>query len=153
MSLISVFLRMGGRKFRQSTHRKNEERKRREKKEEKQAQQLPPIVSTPCQPVTVPPLTVSLPIESYFGGCVQSSVALHLRLTSLPLPSSWIIASTDPLTLCKMRLHQEGQANVTTTISIDGELGWTVFFSGKELTPTSCPLLAKLPHKLDSVSL
>ena len=78
MSLISVFLVMGGCKFRLSAHRKNEERKRREKKEKKQAQQLLPIVSISCQPETVPPLTVSLPIESYFGGSVQSSVALHL---------------------------------------------------------------------------
>lgn len=116
----------------------------------KQAQQ--PLVTTSCEPMTLPPLTVLLPIESYFEGRVQSSVTLHSRLTSVPLPSSWSIASTDPLTLCKLRLRQEGQADVTTTINISAELGWTVFYSDKELTSASSPLLTELPHKLVSVT-
>ncbi len=123
--------------------------------EEKLAQQLPLVVAIPRQLVTIPPLTVSLPIESYLGGHVQSSAALLSRLSSLSLPPSWIVASTEPLTLCKLRVQQEGQASradVTTTISISSQLGWTVFHSGKELTPTSCSLLSELPFELTSVT-
>ncbi len=55
---------MGGRKFRLSTYRKNAERKRTRENEEKLAQ-LPLIVAIPRQLVAIPPLTISLPIESY----------------------------------------------------------------------------------------
>lgn len=118
---------------------KNEERKRRREKKEQ----------------LVSPLTVSLPIEFYFGGHVQSSVALLSRLPSLPLTSSRTVASTDPLSLCKLRSQQEGQssrADVTISVGISSELGWSVFYSGKELTQTSCLLLAALPHELTSAA-
>lgn len=142
---------MGGRKFRLSTHRKNEERKKRQAKK-KLAQQLSAI---PCELVTIPPLTISLPIESYLASHVQSSVALVRRLTSQSLPPSWTVASKDPLTLCYLRVQKQGQASkadVTTTISISSELRWAVIFSGKELTPTNCPLLGEMSHKLTSVT-
>ena len=142
---------MGGRKFRLSTHRKNEERKRR-------AQPVPLslIVAIPLQLVVVPALIVSLPLACYTSGHVQSSDSLCARLTSsLSLPPSWIIASTTSLTLCKLRVQQNGQASradIIFTLSITSELEWTLSVSNLELSPASCPILAEVPHTLSSVA-
>ena len=119
-------LAMGGRKFRLSTHRKNEERKkRRMKNEERKKQTAEPdpsplslVVSISLQLVTIPALIISLPLASYINGCIQSSESLYLRLCSLPLPSSWHIASRTPLTLCRLRLHQTAQPSRADTISL-----------------------------------
>ena len=59
---------MGGRKFRLSTHRKNEERKRRREEEEQ----------------LVTPLTVSLPIEFYFGGLSAYKALMSSGCLRLP---------------------------------------------------------------------
>ena len=91
---------MGGRKF-QLSHRKNTERKRQWKK------QLPLLVSIPREPVTLSSFKLSLPVSVYTEGNVHSLESLSSRLRSLSLPESWMIASMSPLTLCKLRVHQE----------------------------------------------
>ena len=155
-------LAMGGRKFRLSTHRKNEERKkRRMKNEERKKQTAEPdpsplslVVSISLQLVTIPALIISLPLASYINGCIQSSESLYLRLCSLPLPSSWHIASRTPLTLCKLRLHQTEQASRADTIftfRISSELKWTLSFLNQTLSAAGCPLLAEVPQFLTSV--
>ena len=142
---------MGGRKFRLGTHRKNEERKKQ------RAEPAPPplVVSISLQLVTIPALMISLPLAAYADGRVHSSESLWVRLSSLSLPTSWIIASRTPLTLCKLRVHQEGEASradVTFTLSISSELEWTLSFVNLKLNSTVCPLLAEMPHTLDSVA-
>ena len=148
---VSVFQwSMWGRNFRLSTHRKMWNKRRGRQK--KLAQHLSAIHR---EHVTITPLTISLPIESYLGGHVQSSVALVHHLTSQSLMPSWIVASMDPLTLCYLRVQKQGQssmADVTITVSISCELKWAVVFSGKELTLTNCPLLCEMPHELTSVN-
>lgn len=132
---------MGGRKFRLSKHRKNEERKRKWAKSHEST--LPAS------------LTISLKLETYIDGNVQSSESLYTRISSLSsLPSSWIIASTNPLTLCKLRIQEEQTrgARITATLSLTSDLEWTLVFLDKEISSNLCPLLHELPSKLTSVA-
>ena len=150
----SAILAMGGRKFRLSTHRKNEEQKKRTAEPDPSPLRL--VVSISLQLVTIPALIVSLPLASYTNGCIQSSKSLYFRLSSLPLPSSWYLASRTPLTLCKLhvRLHQTEQASRADTIftlSISSELEWTLVFLNQTLSAAGCPLLAEVPQFLTSV--
>ena len=151
---------MGGRKFRLGTHRKNEERKRKRKREQEDVEQcdqpLTLVISIPHNIVTVPSLTISLPVASYISGLVHSSETLGTRLAaSLVLPPLWMTNSSAPLTLCKLRVGQEEQASrpdITTIIRLSDNLEWTLFIFGKELCPQSCPLLRELPLQLTSVA-
>ena len=147
--VLNPILAMGGRKFRLSTHQKNEERmKRRMKNEEQKKQTAEPdpsplrlVVSISLQLVTIPALIILLPLASYTNDCIQSSESLYLRLSSLPLPSSWHIASKIPLTLCKLRLHQTEQASRADTIftfRISSELKWTLSFLNQTLSAAGC---------------
>ena len=97
-----------GWKFRLSSHRKNEERKKQSAEPDPSPLRL--VVSISLQLVIIPALIISLPLASYTNGYIQSSESLYIRLSSLPLPSSWDIASRTPLTLCKLRLYQTEQA-------------------------------------------
>ena len=144
---------MGGRKFRLSVHRKNEERR----KPLKMNESAPPTaeIAIPHQIATDESLNVSIPLTSYIDGHVLSSDALCHRLSSQPLPPLWMIVCTPPLTLCKLRVQQEEQASkadITTNISISGNLEWTLHFLKQELTPSRCPLLRELPMKLPNVT-
>lgn len=136
---------MGGREFRLSTHRKNEEGKKRTTEPD------PLVVSIPLQLVTIPALIFLLPLASYTNDCIQSSESLYIRLSSLSLPSSWHIASRTPLTFCKLRLHQTEQASRADTIftfSISSELKWTLSFMNQNLSAAGCPLLAEVSQFL-----
>ena len=145
-------LGMGGRKFRLGRHRKNEERKRRIEKEERREKHTTLI---PRETV-VPSLTVSLPLASYLDGHVQSLECLYARLSN-SLPSSWTVASTTPLTLCKLRVQphvgtQGSHVDITTTITIMSNLEWALSVMNQPLTPAACPLLVGIPLQLSSVS-
>ena len=87
---------MGRRKFRLSTHRKNEERKRQKEVDSHMDKELSLVVSIPQCRVTVrvPALTVSLPLSLYRDGHVTSVSSLQTRLKSLSFPKSWILASS-----------------------------------------------------------
>ena len=122
--LSTLKIAMGGRKFRLASHRKNEERKRRQKKKLKES-------SPPAETALERPLTISLPLAAYYDGTVATTNHLSSRLLKRHcLPSSWIIATCNPL-LCKLTVHQ-------------GEL--------QGMTSTLCPLLISFPVKLVSVS-
>lgn len=111
---------MGRRKYRLS-HRKNTECKRQWKK------QLPLLVSIPQELVTLSSFKLSLPVSVYTEGNVHSLESLSSRLRSLSLPESWMIASMNPLTLCKLRVHQESSqatADVSLSVSINNQLHW-----------------------------
>ena len=142
---------MGGRRFRLSAHRKNEERKKKE-----EPAPSPLVVTISRQLVTNPAMSISIPLAAYIDGHVQSSDYLGARLSSsLSLPSSWIIASRTPLTLCKLRVHLEGQpsrADITFTLSISSTLEWDLSFLSLKLSSAVCPLLAEVTHTLTSVA-
>ena len=80
---------MGGRKFRLSTHRKNEERRKRFKKNES----APPTakIATPHQIVTDESFTVSIPLTSYINGHVFLSDSLCHQLSPQPLLPLWMM--------------------------------------------------------------
>ena len=81
---------MGGRKFRLSTHEKNEER---EKKREGEGEASCATTTSCCHPLShgeSTPLMVSLPIESYVGGHIQSSASMCSRLALVSLPASFV---------------------------------------------------------------
>ncbi len=147
---------MGGRKFRLSTYRKNEERR---KAGQHYATQPTLVISIPQHALPPPPpssLTVTLPIASYVGSRVDSAKKLGARLgSSLTLPQSWMVTSKEPLNLCKLRVQVEGQVTrpeISMVISIQDDLRWTLFVSGKQLSSQNCPLLDALPIKLTSVN-
>ena len=105
---------MGGRKFRLSTHQKNEEQRKQLKKNESS----PPTaeIATPHQIVTDESFTVSIPLSPYIDGHVFSSDALCHRLSSQPLPHFWMIVCT-PLALCKLRVQQQEQESKESSAS------------------------------------
>ena len=112
---------MGRKKFRLSTHRKNEECKRQKKEVDWQTDKdLSLVVSIPRWLVTVrvSALTVSLPLSLYWDGHVTSVNSLQTHLKSLSLPESWILASSHPLVLSKLHvLPEASQAPIKSTIN------------------------------------
>ena len=144
---------MVGRKFRLSTHQKNEERRKQLKKNESATPTAE--IAIPHQIVTDESFTVSIQLTSYIDGHVFSSDALCHRLSSQPLPPLWMIVCAPPLTLCKLRVQQEEQASkadITINISISANLEWMLHFLKQELTPSRCPLLREVPMKLTNVT-
>ena len=127
---------------------------RSENREGMRHEPLPPttsVVSIPRQTVSFPSFTISLPITSYIDGQVQSLESLHIRLSSPPsLPSPWMIASTAPLTLCKLRV-ETSRPYIMATIKISRKPEWTLFVLDK-LNSGKCSLLADLPSNLTSVA-
>ena len=135
---------MGGRKFRLSTHRKNEERKQRQKRTE-QTQICLTDSSSPC-------LTVSLPISMYHEGTVTKISSLSSRLLSSHcVPSAWIVARQTPLLLCKLST-QHTTASLSVSLSVQDDFSWTVTVGNQSVTSDLCPLLAAVPDKLASAS-
>ena len=115
---ITFTTAMGGRKFRLSTHRKNEERKRRQKRAE-QKQNCLGDLSFLC-------LTVSLPVPVYHEGTVSTIASLSSRLLgSHCIPSTWVVARQIPLLLCKLST-QNTTASVSITLSVQHDFSWTV---------------------------
>ena len=153
-----LFIRcvMGRRKFRLSTHRKNEERRRQKKEVDSHMdKELSLVVSIPRYLVTVqvPALTVSLPLSLYRDGLVTSVISLQIRLKSLSLPESWILASSHPLVLSKLRvLPEASQAQILFTLSISAELKWSLCVLNMPVSRTHCTLLNEVPTTLCSAS-
>jgi len=141
---------MGGRRFTLSTHQKNEEHK--------QKAEPPPsslVVAISVQLVKIPAMSISIPLAANTNGHIPSSDCLSSRLSSLSLPTSWIIASRTPLTLCNLRVHPVGQpsrADITFSLSISSGLEWTLSFLNLKLNSTVCPLLAEVRRTLTSVA-
>ena len=48
---------------------------------------------------------VSFPISAFICGTLLTSERLGVRLLKITLPSSWVIASINPLTLCSMTIQ------------------------------------------------
>ena len=147
---------MGRRKFRLSVHRKNEERKRDLKKLEmlKQTIKDPSLtVSIPRNLITISSFKISFPVAVYRDGSISSVDQLYSRLTSFPLPKSWIFASSKPLVLSKVRVNpRTTQADVLFTLTIDDQLKWSLFLHNVSVDLNRCPLLRAVPHALNSAS-
>ena len=112
-------------------------------------------MSIPRELVTLSSFKLSLPVSVYTEGNVHSLELLSSRLRSLSLPESWMIASMNPLTLCKLRVHQESsqaRADVSLSVSINNQLHWLLSVSNKQIDPASCPLLSGVLPTLTSVS-
>ena len=123
---------------------------------EKEEEPMSLVLSIPRDIVVVslPSLTVSLPLSAYHDGTVQSIEVLHERLSS-SLPPTWTVACQKPLALCRLRVQVGGQhphVDVGATIVINTDLGWTLSVVNRQLTPSSCPLLVKFSPQLCSVS-
>ena len=136
---------MGGRKLRLSTHRKNAERTR----QKKTLEEAGTAVDTT--------LSISLPLATYCEGIMTSLGDLTLRLTKCScLPSSWIVASTNPLLLCKLTIHQgeipSTRASLSLSLSVHEDFGWSASVANKPLTSFLCRLLSNVPDRLASVS-
>ena len=136
---------MGGKKFRLSRH-KNEEQKRRLKNKSL-------VVSIPRELVI--PLHSNLAFQYLCNaeGTISSLESLSSRLASLPLLDSWIIANTRPLTLCKLRIQHEpssARADVSMSIGVTDQLKWSLSLTNKQLDPGLCPLLSGVPSALTS---
>lgn len=101
------------------------------------------------------PLMISLPLSAYTDAPVDSIEILHSRISSLPLPPTWVVsnAAKSPLTICKLRVSENLQprADILVTLTIDPEKGWAVSFIHKHTNPDNCMLLSKLPSTLSSV--
>jgi len=83
---------------------------------------------------------VSLPLSSYIDGHVNSTKALYSRLTSISLPSTWIISNVTsmPITLCKLVMssnNMSARANVLITITIHANMKWDISFIHSVSTP------------------
>ena len=154
---------MGGRKFKLSVHRKNEERKKMAKRKSpdtKNACTTSQVVTPPVEPPELS-LNISIPLDVFVNGHCSSLDSISNRLLSWMTsarPShmdSWKIASQDPLVLCKLHIQESEQGSMveaTMTITIDRELKFAVVFKQQNLTATRCPLLNDLPTITDSVS-
>ena len=103
------------------------------------------------------PLMISLPLTSYTNGPVDLAVTLHSRITSLPLPPSWVIdnALKVPITLCKLRVRSGGcrpRTDILITLTIDANMKWVISFVHQAINPDNCSLLGALPPMLTSVT-
>ena len=139
---------MGGRKFRLSKHRKNEERKRRQKRAQTCSD------DSPSRPDSSQPeiYTVSLPMSAYLDRTVSTVATLTSRLLGgHHVPSTWFVARQIPLLLCKLSTH-DTTASVEITLSIQHNFFWTVTVGNQVVTPDRCPLLIGVPDKLTSAS-
>ena len=137
---------MGKRKFRLSVHRKNEERKRQQKKTEETTAESALVVSIPRHLVTISAFEISIPVSAYQDGPVISVDQLCSRLTSIPLLKSWVISSTKPLILSKVRVNTRTMnSDILFTISIDAGMKWSLFLQQALLDSRRCPLLRKVP--------
>ena len=93
-------------------------------------------------------LVVSLPLAAYADAPVQSVGALCTRITSLPLPPTWTIASRTPLSICKLQINSEDaqpRASVLVTLTIRADQTWVVSFIHQAINPDGCVVLSRLP--------
>lgn len=145
---------MGGRKFRLARHRKNEERKK------KISQESGINLSATSQLLIEPPtstLIVSLPLDAFTNGTVTTRQDLSSRfMKSTLLPSPWLMASTNPLVFCKLRVPRDVDhgcgAWLNISLTLHEDLKWSLFVKSKKLDLTLCPFLATFPIRLASVS-
>ena len=127
---------MGGRRFRLSTYRKNEERAEK---------------SQTCLEDS-PSYAVSLPISVYLEGTVSKVADLSLRLLSGHcIPPTWTVARQFPLLLCKLNTH-DTTASLSISLSVQHNFCWTITVRSQVLTSVICPLLIGVPDKVVSAS-
>lgn len=142
---------MGGRKLRLSVLRKC-----LEKKQHKRVIAGLKLSIPVKHVVHVPPLSVSFPISSYLNGQVADCGTLHNRLTSSPLPPTWVINEhKTPVIISKLRTFHElspPRVDVVITLTISAELNWSVSFTNSKLNPMNCDLLQELPAVISNVS-
>ena len=86
--------------------------------------------------------TSAIPDDMY-SQSVSSMLNSVIRLN--PLPSPWITISTEPIILCKMKVHTHKQAEVDLTIRINNDMKWTLFVRSHEVDSKICPMLSNLP--------
>lgn len=102
---------------------------------------------------TTVPLVISLPLSSYTDVPVDSIETLYTRVTSFPLPPTWIInnAAKTPISICKLRISSGIRADILITLTINAEKDWVISFIHHNINPDNCSLLNKLPSTLSSV--
>ena len=129
---------MGRRKFRLSVHRKNEERKKQQRHNlKKPAGDTPLTVTIPRNLISISAFKISIPVSAYRNGHVSSVDQLHSRLRALSLPKSWIVASTTPLVLSRVRVQpQTTKAVILFSVTIDDQLRWSLSYL---LVPNGVP--------------
>ena len=146
---------MGGRKFRLSAHRKNNERK------------LSLPISIPLaklQHVPVKQQVVSLPLTAFTTSSVTDLTALEKRVSeSKLLPSGWTAnlqtlsssnATSSALTICRLQFPDvPTRVNVSFVLTIYEDFRWSVRFYGHTLETSTCVFLSSLPTALCSANL
>ena len=113
------------------------------------------VVSIPRELVTITSFKLSFPISVYAEGTISSLESLSSRLASLPLPDSWIIAKSRPLTLCKLRVQLDSssaRADVSMSVGVTDQLQWSLSLTNKQLDPGLCPLLSGVLSALTSAT-
>ena len=105
--------------------------------------------------MTITSFKLSFPISVYAEGTISSLESLSSRLASLPLPDSWIIPKSRPLTLCKLRVQLDSssaRADVSVSVGVTDQLQWSLSLTNKQLDPGLCPLLSGVPSTLTSAT-
>ena len=132
---------MGGRKFRLARHRKNKERK----KKISQVGESGINLSATSQLLTEPTFIISLPLDAFTNGTVTTRQDLSSQIMkSTLLPSPWLMASTNPLVFCKLRVPRDVDhgcgAWVNISLTLHEDLKWSLFEQevGLDTVPFSC---------------
>ena len=94
-------------------------------------------------------------MTAFTTGIVKSLPQLSRQVSALLAKScTWIVASMDPLVICKLNIQSPNMAaSVTTSITITNELHWTVTYMTQQVNASRCPVFRDQPTSLDSVAL
>ena len=106
--------------------------------------------------VDLPPPIVSLPLSLSLHEHISDADTLCTRITSILLPSTWIVNSTRmPITLCKLQTRYNQlplKVDVLVTLSVNSELKWDMALIHYNLNPMNCFLFGKFPSTVSNVS-
>ena len=122
------------------------QQKKREETTAESALSLVASVNIPRHQVTISAFEISIPVSAYREDLWYSLSKLCSRLSSTPLPKSWVICATKPFILSKVCVNtQTMNSDILFTISIDAGMKWSLFIQQALLDSRRCPLLQKVP--------
>ena len=78
---------------------------------------------------------VSYPLSAFTCSTLLTSQHLGARLLKITLPSPWVIASINPLTLCYMMIQDGHEPRVVVTLNVNIQCDWFATILKKKFSP------------------
>ena len=109
--------------------------------------------TTDCNSSELLKAIVSFPLSAFTCGTLLTSERLGARLLKITLPSPWVIASINPLTLCSMTIQDGHEPRAEVILNVNTQCDWFATILKKKFSPKDSAIMHTLPGAVDDALL